>query len=324
MKKILLVFLFLGVLVGGIVFYSYEHLINKKQEYSTVLEIKSGVPLTKSLEKLPISKTLPFRLYLKIRNGGRGIKAGYYELIGNFSIKELIEKLETGSSKVTRVTIPEGYSYKNIIKIFEKDNRWSGEKVEEALKKIEFPYPTPDGNFEGYFYPATYYVPEGYSEERLVRYILNHFLKVFPPDNYPDKEEFYKKLILASVIEREAMFSDEKPRISSVFHNRLKINMALASDATVNYLYDYTKKRMYYKDLEVDSPYNTYKYRGLPPGPIASPDKKSVDAAYNPEETEYLFFVARGDGYHHFTRTYREHLDFQEENKRRLELEANK
>lgn len=95
--------------------------------------------------------------------------------------------------------------------------------------------------------------------------------------------------------------------------------MVLASDATVNYLYDYTKKRMYYKDLKIESPYNTYLNTGLPPGPIASPDKNSVDAAYNPEETEYLFFVARGDGYHHFTKTYKEHLDFQKENSKNRE-----
>lgn len=91
--------------------------------------------------------------------------------------------------------------------------------------------------------------------------------------------------------------------------------MTLSSDATVNYVYNYEKKRMYYKDLKIDSPYNTYMYKGLPPTPIASPDKNSVDAAYNPLDTDFLFFVATGNGEHYFSRTYKEHLEFQRKNK---------
>ena len=183
-----------------------------------------------------------------------------------------------------------------------------------SLKEIDFPYPTPDGNFEGYFYPDTYYIPENADEKTIAKIFLREFMEKFPPENYPDKEDFYKKLVLASIIEREAVLADEKPRISSVFHNRLKIDMPLASDATVNYLYNYGKRRMYYKDLEIESPYNTYKNKGLPPGPIGNPDKKSIDAAFNPEETPYYFFVACGGGAHHFTKTYQEHLNFQREN----------
>ena len=97
----------------------------------------------------------------------------------------------------------------------------------------------------------------------------------------------------------------------------MKKGMTLSSDATVNYLFDYSKRRIYYKDLEIDSPYNTYKYKGLPPAPIANPDIKSVEAAYNPAKTDYLFFVAKGDGYHYFSRTYKEHLEFQRNNRKR-------
>ena len=146
---------------------------------------------------------------------------------------------------------------------------------------------------------------------------LNYFLKMFPPEKYPNKEKFYKKLIMASILEREAMLKNEKPLMAGVFYNRLKKGMTLSSDATVNYIYNYKKKRMYYKDLEIDSPYNTYMYKGLPPAPISNPDKNSEDAAYNPTKTKYLFFVARGDGGHFFSRTYKEHLDFQNNNKGR-------
>ena len=103
--------------------------------------------------------------------------------------------------------------------------------------------------------------------------------------------------------------------MASVFYNRIKKKMTLSSDATVNFLYDYKKRRMYYKDLEIDSPYNTYKYKGLPPGPISNPSVVSVEAAYNPADTDYLFFVATGDGGHFFSKTYKEHLEFQRKNK---------
>lgn len=306
----------IGVIVVILIAISviYRNSINKKEEYNTFFEIKKGIPLHESLEKIDISKTFPFKTYLKFRNGGKDIKAGYYEIKGEYSIIELITILESGISKVETITIPEGYSYKNILKIFNKNGRWSSEKIDAALEKVKFPYPTPNGNFEGYFYPQTYLIPANYSEEEVVEVILNEFLKNFPPERYQNKDEFYKKLIMASIIEREAVVKEEKPIIASVFYNRMKIGMSLSSDATVNYIYDYGKKRIFYKDLEVDSPYNTYKNLGLPPGPIASPDRGSVDAAYNPEQTKYLFFVAKGDGTHFFSKTYKEHLEFQEKN----------
>ena len=146
--------------------------------------------------------------------------------------------------------------------------------------------------------------------------MLKEFLKKFPSEKYPDKEEFYQKLIMASILEREAMVKSEKTVMASVFYNRMKKGMTLSSDATVNFVFDYAKKRIYYKDLKVDSPYNTYKYKGLPPAPICNPAIDSVEAAYNPADTDYLFFVAKGDGSHFFSRTYREHLNFQRNNKK--------
>ena len=116
---------------------------------------------------------------------------------------------------------------------------------------------------------------------------------------------------MASILEREAAVQSEKPLMASVFYNRIKKNMTLSADSTVNFVFNYEKKRIYYKDLEVDSPYNTYKNKGLPPGPICNPTVSSVDAAYNPADTEYLFFVTKGGGEHFFSKTYKEHLDFQ-------------
>ncbi|MGL4402470.1 MAG: endolytic transglycosylase MltG [Fusobacteriaceae bacterium] len=321
MKKVFLVItIFLTVLVSGIAIggYSYyNNFINQKEKYNKILEISGDKSLRTSLSPLRFSEKLPFRYYLKYeKNGGKAIKAGYYEIRGEYSIKEIVELLESGKSKVARLTIPEGYSLKNILNLLSKGDKRVEEEFVQELKKIEFPYPTPNGNFEGYFYPETYFIPENYSKAQTLNVFLREFLKKFPPEKYPDKNDFYQKLIMASIIEREAILPEEKPIIASVFYNRLMKGMTLSSDATVNYLYDYGKKRMYYKDLEIDSPYNTYKYRGLPPGPIANPDKNSLDAAFNPDNTEYLFFVAKGDKSHFFSRTYKEHLEFQRNNKK--------
>jgi len=136
-------------------------------------------------------------------------------------------------------------------------------------------------------------------------------IKKFPVENYPDKDEFYQKLIMASILEREAAVESEKPIMASVFYNRMNKNMYLAADSTVNFVFNYEKKRIYYKDLKVDSPYNTYKNKGLPPAPICNPTVSSVEAAYHPADTEYLFFVTKGGGEHFFSKTYEEHLEFQ-------------
>ncbi len=314
MKKLIYLLIVVMIIVGGGAGYIY-HEINKPEKYAKVIEIKSDVPLKKSLSVLPISKNIIFKGYLKYRNEGKGIKAGYYELKGNLNMKELIDVLEEGKDKVFRLTIPEGYSVAEIAELLEKMGKIDKDKFYKTFNEIEFPYPTPNGNFEGYLYPETYYIPENYDERLILRTLLREFLKKFPPENYPNKEEFYQKLIMASILEREAKLDEEKPLMASVFYNRIDKGMKLASDATVNFVYNYKKKRMYYKDLEIDSPYNTYKYKGLPPAPISNPSVVSVEAAYNPAKTDYLFFVAKGDGGHFFSKTYREHLEFQRKNK---------
>lgn len=314
MKNVLKVLALAVVLISAFVVFS----LTKKIEYNQVVEIRKGQSISKSLKDLPVSKDIMFKLYLKMKNQGKNIKAGYYELKGEYSIITLVDVLESGKDKIYRFTIPEGYSLAQIVNKLVVDGKIDENKFYEELKNVkDFPYPTPNGNFEGYFYPETYNFSEIVEEKEIIDTILKEFVKKFPPEKYPDKEEFYQKLIMASIIEKEAVKPDEKPVISSAFYNRLKRGMTLSSDATVNYLFNYSKRRIYYKDLEIDSPYNTYKNKGLPPAPIANPDVKSVEASYNPSETKYLFFVAKGDGYHYFSKTYEEHLEFQRNNKKR-------
>ena len=310
---------FLKILIGSILGITIFIVFNLsiKREYHQTIQISRGESILKSSKELMVLYNPIFRMYLKFKNQGKNIKAGYYKLDGEYSMISLLDVFEKGEDELFKFVIPEGYTIKQIVNKLANQGRITEEQFYKELENIKnFPYPTPEGNFEGYFYPATYDFPVYFKEKDIIKRVLSEFLRRFPVEKYPDKEDFYKKLILASIIEREAVKQDEKPRISSVFHNRLKIGMPLASDATINYIFDFSKKRIYYKDLKVESPYNTYKYKGLPPSPIANPNKKSVDAAYNPLETEYLFFVAEGGGYHHFSKTYKEHLEFQRNNKK--------
>lgn len=307
-KKFLFLFIFA---ISILIFLGIQ--FEKKDTYDLILEIDSKKSLKQSLAILPKADSFLFKLYLKYKNGGRNIKAGYYEINGSYNIRELIDILESGKSKMFKFTIIEGSTVKNVFDKLVLENRADRENLNLALKEISstFPYPIPNGNFEGYFYPETYLIPEKSSEKYIIETFLKEFLKKFPEEKYSDKKDFYQKLILASIIEREAAVEHEKPIMASVFYNRIEKNMNLAADSTVNFVFNYEKKRIFYKDLEVDSPYNTYKYKGLPPAPIANPTVSSVEAVYNPAKTDYLFFVTKGGGEHFFSKTYREHIDFQ-------------
>jgi len=307
MKKLFAIIFIIFIILAGTTVYQFV----KKDKYNLVLEIDKDKPLKESLSVLPVSNNPFFKLYLKFRNDGKDIKAGNYELRGKFNMIELVSMLESGKSKVFKFTIIEGNTVKNVIDKLVADGKGKRENFEKAFKEIDFSYPTPDGNFEGYLYPETYFIPESYDEKSIINIFLKEFLKKFPVESYPDKDEFYQKLIMASILEREAAVESEKPIMASVFYNRIAKNMTLSADSTVNFVFNYEKKRIYYKDLEVDSPYNTYKNKGLPPGPICNPTVSSVEAAYYPADTEYLFFVTKGGGEHFFSKTYKEHLDFQ-------------
>ena len=307
MKKLFAIIFIIFIILAGTTVYQFV----KKDKYNLVLEIDKDKPLKESLSVLPVSNNPFFKLYLKFRNDGKDIKAGNYELRGKFNMIELVSMLESGKSKVFKFTIIEGNTVKNVIDKLVANGKGTRENFEKVFKEIDFPYPTPDGNFEGYLYPETYFIPESYDEKSIINIFLKEFLKKFPVENYPDKDEFYQKLIMASILEREAAVESEKPIMASVFYNRIAKNMTLSADSTVNFVFNYEKKRIYYKDLEVDSPYNTYKNKGLPPGPICNPTVSSVEAAYYPADTEYLFFVTKGGGEHFFSKTYKEHLDFQ-------------
>lgn len=246
------------------------------------------------------------------------LQAGYYRLRPDMHLQDVLHILSRGSVAVERVTIPEGATIRYVAALLERkgladarrfidlasDDRWlfAGERT----------LPKPPGSLEGYLFPDTYRVEVGQSEESIIRRMVARFaekaLTVYERLGEGSGLTLHEAVTLASIIEKEAMRDGERPLISSVFHNRLRLGRPLQADPTLKYILDPAPRRLYQKHLSIDSPYNTYRYPGLPPTPIASPGLASLEAALRPADTPYLYFVARGDGTHIFSRTFQEHV----------------
>ncbi|MFL3013020.1 MAG: endolytic transglycosylase MltG, partial [Candidatus Neomarinimicrobiota bacterium] len=164
---------------------------------------------------------------------------------------------------------------------------------------------------EGYLFPETYYFFEGVDKKSVVKRLVKEHQLFWNKQNISKADSLgfspYEIIIIASIIEGEAIYDSERPTISAVYHNRLKRGMKLQADPTVQYIIEDGPRRLLNKDLRIKSPYNTYMYKGLPPGPINSPGAQSLHAALNPQTNDYLYFVAKGDGYHTFSRNEKEH-----------------
>lgn len=292
------------------------------------VEIPEGAPASRITEILYSDKIIQsgfaFKLYVSIFGHGRRLKAGRYYLSPSMTNARIASILAKGRATAgdIRVTFPEGASIYRMSRILES----SGVKVEggsfaalagEGLtREVRLKYPflsqVKGRSLEGYLFPDTYFLPESIELQRLAEIMLDRFsevmIPVFASSGY-GKYDLHQILTLASIIEKEAEVPDERAVISSVFHNRLNIGMALQADPTVKYILENPTVRVRFAQLKTDSPYNTYKHRGLPPGPICSPGIASVKAAMDPARTDYLYFVSNADGTHTFSRTWEEHRE---------------
>jgi UPF0755 protein len=263
-----------------------------------------------------------FRLYAKATSDDRGIKAGTYTMRSGESWTRLIQALREGEGLERRVTIPEGWNLLNIVPALATALGAPPDSVEAAvrdtalLRELDVPTPT----LEGYLFPDTYIFSYGTSPRVAVREMVNRFLQVWEPawDDRLQQLAMSRNdvIALASIIEREARLPEERPVISAVYHNRLRLQMPLQADPTVEYALGMHRDRLYYRDLDVESPYNTYRHPGLPPGPIASPGKASIEAALFPAAVPYLYFVASPDGHHEFRTTFKAHTEAVQEARR--------
>ena len=233
----------------------------------------------------------------------------------------LVEEKEKVIGAEVKVTIPEGYHIRQVADLLERKGIVSKEEFLKAAKEGDFHYWFLEGvpqvedehfyRLEGFLFPDTYLFYEDTPAEEVIHKMLKRFDMVIArhkKDILENQNSLYDIIRMASVVEREAKAAEERPVIASVFYNRLDKGMKLESCATVQFLFEQQKTRLFYSDLAIDSPFNTYKNTGLPVGPIANPGLSAIKASIYPQNTDYLFFVAVGDtGNHKFARTYEEH-----------------
>lgn len=262
-----------------------------------------------------ISSALLFRVYARVRTSDRPIQPGVYEMRPGSRWGDILDGVEEGRVLTYSVAVPEGWTIMQIAENISSAAGISADSVRAVLtdsSRVE-DFDLPGPTFEGYLYPATYRIPEGTGLDEILSLMVRRYQRTWTPERRARADSMglseREVVTLASIIEREARVWDERETISAVYLNRLEIGMPLQADPTVQYALGEHQSRLLYAHIDEveDNPYNTYRHPGLPPGPIASPSTGAIDAALNPADVDYLFFVARPDGTHIFTRNFDEH-----------------
>lgn len=256
---------------------------------------------------------LLFRIFARVKGDDRNIKPGTYLLKHGTPWPDILSALNGGRGLVNTVTIPEGFSLQQIVPLLALRLKVPVDSVKAAvsdtaqLARLDIP----TKNLEGYLFPDTYAFPEGTTARQAVSEMVKRFEREWKPQWNARLDTLALNrndiVTLASIIEEEAKRPEERPVISAVYHNRLRAGMLLQADPTIQYALGRHVARILYKDLDVESPYNTYRHPGLPPGPIASPGGPSLVAALFPANVSYRYFVAYSDGHHEFRTTLTEH-----------------
>lgn len=266
-----------------------------------------------------------WRLYLRLTGQGARLQAGEYALGPALSLPEIVERILRGQVITYPLTIPEGLTVAQVRDLLVTQG-WARPEVLDALLAdvaagrsplaAEFPFlllaQGLEQPLEGYLFPDTYRFPRTATEEDVIRAMLRRFQQFLTAEVQARAEELgmtlHQAVTLASIIEREAQVDEERPIISGVYHNRLRVGMKLDADPTLLYALGNPPRPLLDRDKEMDSPYNTYRFAGLPPGPICNPGEQSLRAALYPADVPYFYFVARNDGTHAFARTLQEHV----------------
>jgi UPF0755 protein len=286
---------------------TYDLIVEPGMNPTRVSEILKEESLIKSKEY--------FQILVKLTSSASKIKMGVYSINNGQSSWAILQTLIQGKVKMVSFTIPEGYTNRQIADVlFSKGIAPSKEKFLEVAsdKKIIDQYKIPANSLEGYLFPETYTIPVGYPLEKVVLMMVKRFYSILskvPESKGKDPKSLHDTIILASIVEREAVRKEERPLMAGVFSRRLQIGMRLESCATVQYLFEKPKKRLLERDLKIESPYNTYLNSGFPPGPISNPGLPAIQAAFKPVISDKLFFLLKPDGSHYFSSTVSEHLE---------------
>lgn len=260
-----------------------------------------------------VSNPFFFRAYARLKKEDRNIKPGTYLLKRGTPWADILSALNGGHGLVNTITIPEGFGLVQIVPLLATTLNVPTDSVNVAVRDsaIRGRVGATAETLEGYVFPDTYAFPVGTSAREAINEMVKRFEREWKPEWNSRLDSVglnrNEAVTLASIIEREARKPEERPVIAGVYLNRLKLGMLLQADPTVQFALGRHTPRVLLKDLETDSPYNTYKYPGLPPGPIGSPGAPSLLAALNPAKVDYLYFVAAPDGHHEFRKTLSEH-----------------
>lgn len=330
MKNLIILILVMVFGIGGMftatLFQSANHLDHTY--YRIAIPAGASTKIVQKIleEKKILKPNSSFAFTAKILSISKNLQAGDYKFSPSESLYSILWKLKAGKVvapeiRRVKITFPEGTSIYKMGKILRKNKVSNPNKFQDLVNEgITAPLRDrhwgifkymPTESLEGYLYPDTYWFYDKVKIDRMVEIMVSRFEQVVLPFWVVASKEteatLHEVITLASIIEKEAQKPEERKIISSVFHNRLKKGMPLAADPTIKYALERPTKRVLHDQLKVNSPYNTYKRKGLPPGPICNPGIESIKAAVYPAKTNYYFFVAKKDGSHIFTRNWQEH-----------------
>lgn len=343
--SIVVILIILLIILGFSGYHFYTNALeplDPESDEEIAVEIPTGssrTDIARTLEEAGvINSAFVFNYHVRFSEE-EGFRAGYYLFSPAMSTDEIVSMLQEGGSPIPeepegRLTIPEGYMLEQVAMNVESQTEYTTEEFMELVEDDSFlntlldDYPELLSTtmemreetryaLEGYLYPATYEIYDEVTLESLVTRMIDRMNQAVEP-YYEEIEasEFtvHEMLTLASFIEREGFNAEDRDLFSGVFYNRLETDMPLQTDVSVTYALGEHQERISYEDLEVDSPYNTYMYTGLGPGPVNNPSENSIQAAVHPAETDYMYFLADLEtGEVYFSETYQEHLDYQNE-----------
>ena len=296
---------------------NYAHQPAGADTQDTVVNIPSGQAFKITTDILfntgIIKSPFKFKMLARLKGYDKRLKAGEYALAPSMPPIEILEKLVKGEVKLYKLTVPEGLSIHQIANVVAQEGFAERAAFIQRATDADFTrrHGIPAETFEGYLYPETYYFPKRVTTDTIISTMVKRFRLVFKPEWKKRGKELgfsiHQVVTLASIIEKETGAPFERPLISSVFHNRLKKKMRLESDPTVIYGLKDFDGNLNRKHLETVTPYNTYKIKALPPGPIANPGSASLEAALYPADTKYIYFVSKKNRTHQFSTNLIDH-----------------
>jgi UPF0755 protein len=323
LKKMMIFAVLLVPFVAVLVIDYFRVPVLNKQTERVSLVIPHGTSINTIVDSLFMKGLIDdkelFILWLTTMDKDRAIKAGFYEIPKGLTYAQLVTFLSQAISKEIKVTLVEGWRTEEIAAELAEKLQINEQKFIDLTRDSAFinSLSIAETSLEGYLLPDTYHFYWGVREEKIIEFLVHKCLSLFTDSVMTRLDSMkltvHEILTLSSIVEGEAIYDDERAIVASVYHNRLRKRIKLQADPTIQYILDGPPRRLLFKDLAIDSPYNTYKYYGLPPGPISNPGKNSIIATIYPAKTDYIYFVARGDGRHTFSRNAAEHQHAKEQ-----------